>query len=47
MPPEALKLIVDIQRALIDIRDFTSGMDFNAYQKDGKCRAAVERKFET
>ena len=27
MPPEALKLLVDIRQALEDIRDFTSGID--------------------
>lgn len=46
MQPEALKLLVDIQQALEDIRDFTSGMDFTHYRVDAKCRAAVERKFE-
>ena len=46
MPPETLKLLVDIQNALADIRDFTVGMDFAMYQLDAKCRAAVERKFE-
>ena len=46
MPPEALKLLVDIQRALSDIMEFTAGMDFVMYQLDAKCRAAVERKFE-
>ena len=46
MQPEALKLLVDIRQALEDIRDFTSGMDFAIYRVDGKCRAAVERKFE-
>jgi uncharacterized protein with HEPN domain len=46
MQPEALKLLVDIRQALEDIRDFTSGMDFENYRMDAKCRAAVERKFE-
>lgn len=46
MPPEALKLLVDIKKALADIKDFTLGMDFEMYQRDTKCRAAVERKFE-
>ena len=46
MPPEALKLLVDIQSSLEEIRDFTAGMDFAAYRLDAKCRAAVERKFE-
>lgn len=46
MQPEALKLLVDIRQALEDIRDFTSGMDFENYRVDAKCRAAVERKFE-
>lgn len=46
MPPEAIKLLVDIRKALSDIKDFTVGMDFALYQLDAKCRAAVERKFE-
>lgn len=46
MPPEALKLLVDIQSSLAEIRDFTDGMDYAAYRVDAKCRAAVERKFE-
>jgi uncharacterized protein with HEPN domain len=46
MPPEALKLLVDIQSSLAEIRDFTAGMDYAAYRIDAKCRAAVERKFE-
>jgi hypothetical protein len=25
MPPEALKLLIDIQKALSDIKDFTAG----------------------
>ena len=46
MQPDALKLLVDIQKALADIKDFTIGMDFEMYQRDTMCRAAVERKFE-
>jgi len=46
MPPEALKLLVDIRLALTEIRDFTAGMDLDAYRNDAMCRAAVERKFE-
>ena len=46
MRPEELKLLVDIRRALEEIREFTAGMDFGAYRIDAKCRAAVERKFE-
>ena len=46
MPPDSLKLLVDIQLALEDIRIFTAGMDFGMYRIDAKCRAAVERKFE-
>ena len=46
MPPDVLKLIVDIQNGLSDIRDFTASMDFAAYQRNVMCRAAVERKFE-
>ena len=46
MPPEALKLLVDVQKALAEITDFTAGMDFASYQLDAMCRAAVERKFE-
>ena len=46
MQPEVHKLLVDIQLALEDIRNFTSGIDYADYQQDAKCRAAVERKFE-
>jgi len=46
MPPEALKLLVDIQKALAEIMNFTAGMDFADYQLNAMCRAAVERKFE-
>ena len=46
MPPEGLKLLVDIQQSLTAIQEFTIGMDFGSYRNDGKTRAAVERKFE-
>lgn len=46
MPPEARKLLVDLQRAMADIREFTQGMNLERYLQDTKCRAAVERKFE-
>jgi len=46
MLPESSKLLLDIRQALEDIRDFTSGLDMEAYFRDAKCRAAVERKFE-
>jgi len=46
MPPEVLKLLVDIRNSLEEIRDFTAGMDYGMYRLDAKCRAAVERKFE-
>jgi uncharacterized protein with HEPN domain len=46
MPPETRKLLIDIQGAAAEIFQFTLGMDFSAYIKDAKCRAAVERKFE-
>ena len=46
MPPELLKLLVDIRDAASDIRSFTTGMDLQDYRLDAKCRAAVERKFE-
>ncbi|MDD5200881.1 MAG: DUF86 domain-containing protein [Terrimicrobiaceae bacterium] len=46
MRDEACKLLVDIQHALADIRDFITGCDLAAYRADAKCRAAVERKFE-
>jgi uncharacterized protein with HEPN domain len=46
MPPEALKLLVDIQQSLAAIRDFTLGMDYEMYRNDEKSKAAVERKFE-
>jgi uncharacterized protein with HEPN domain len=46
MRPEALKLLVDIRDACVDIREFTRGMDLSQYRRDAKSRAAVERKFE-
>ena len=46
MPPEARKLMVDIQSGIDDIRQFTSAMDLAGYRLDAKCRAAVERKFD-
>jgi uncharacterized protein with HEPN domain len=46
MQPEVLKLLVDIQQALDDVSNFTSGMTYSAYLEDAKCRADVERKFE-
>ena len=46
MPPEALKLLVDIQRSLALISEFTVGMNYEMYRLDEKSRAAVERKFE-
>jgi uncharacterized protein with HEPN domain len=46
MPPEAEKLVLDIQAALAEIRNFTGGMDLPSYRADAKSRAAVERKFE-
>ena len=45
MLPESSKLLVDIRQALDDIADFTRGLDLEAYSRDAKCRAAVERKF--
>lgn len=47
MPPELNKLLIDIQAALLEIQEFTAGMDLQAYRADSKCKAAVERKFET
>jgi uncharacterized protein with HEPN domain len=46
MPPELNKLLIDIQAALLEIQEFTAGMDLNSYRADSKCKAAVERKFE-
>ena len=46
MLPESSKLLLDIRQALDDIADFTRGLDLEAYSRDAKCRAAVERKFE-
>ena len=43
---ESSKLLLDIRQALDDIGDFTRGLDLEAYLRDAKCRAAVERKFE-
>lgn len=46
MLPELNKLLIDIQVALLEIQDFTAGMNLISYQADSKCKAAVERKFE-
>jgi uncharacterized protein with HEPN domain len=46
MQPELNKLLIDIQAALMEIQEFTTGMDLIAYRADSKCKAAVERKFE-
>lgn len=46
MLPESSKLLLDIRQALDDIGDFSRGLDLEAYLRDAKCRAAVERKFE-
>jgi uncharacterized protein with HEPN domain len=46
MRPELNKLLIDIQSALLEIQEFTTGMDLVAYRADAKCKAAVERKFE-
>jgi uncharacterized protein with HEPN domain len=46
MLPESSKLLLDIRHALDDIDGFTRGLDLESYSRDGKCRAAVERKFE-
>ena len=46
MLPESSKLLLDIRHALDDIGGFTRGLDLEAYSRDEKCRAAVERKFE-
>ncbi len=45
MQPELNKLLIDIQAALMEIQEFTTGMDLIAYRADSKCKAAVERKF--
>ena len=44
MLPESSKFLLDIRQALDDIGDFTRGFDVEAYLRDAKCRAAVERK---
>jgi uncharacterized protein with HEPN domain len=36
--------LVDIQEAIIKIKDFTTGMDFEEFRQDPKTIAAVERK---
>ena len=46
MLPESSKLLLDIRHALDDIDGFTRGLDLESYSREGKCRAAVERKFE-
>ena len=46
MQPEIHKLLLDIQSALLEIQEFTAGMNLSSYQVDSKSKAAVERKFE-
>ncbi len=46
MQDEALKLLMDIREALIDIDTFTLGLNLEGYVSDPLRRAAVERKFE-
>jgi len=46
LKPESAKWIHDIREAVLDIQNFTDGMDFERYCEDPKTRAAVERKFE-
>lgn len=46
MQPEIHKLLLDIEFALLEIQEFTAGMNLSSYQADSKSNAAVERKFE-
>ena len=39
-------LLADVERASADIARFTEGMTPDAYLRDGRTQAAVERKFE-
>jgi hypothetical protein len=34
MPPELNKLLIDIQVALLEIQEFTAGMNLNSYRAD-------------
>jgi len=46
MQPEIHKLLLDIHLALMEIQEFTEGLNLSSYQADSKSKAAVERKFE-
>ena len=46
MQLELNKLLIDIRTALLEIQEFTDGMNLTSYRADSKCKAAVERKFE-
>ncbi len=39
-------ILIDLLDAISNIMEFTDGMDFNAFDKDKKTVAAVERYFE-
>ena len=47
MQPEARSLLHDIAEAIELIFVFTEAMDWSAYSRDAKTRAAVEREFIT
>jgi uncharacterized protein with HEPN domain len=46
MQPEIHKLLLDIEFALLEIQEFTAGMNHSTYHADSKSKAALERKFE-
>ena len=46
MQLELNKLLIDIRTALLEIQEFTDGMNLSSYRADSKCKAAVERMFE-
>ena len=46
MQVEAKKYLYDIQRAALNVTQFTVGKSFDDYEQDVMLRAAVERQFE-
>ena len=46
MKDELKKCFYDIHQAILEIEDFVSGFDYDAYAEDAKTQRAVERDFE-
>ena len=46
MKLETKKLLFDIHRAALLVREFTLDKNFEGYTRDSMMRAAVEREFE-